>query len=178
MTITPSDVHTLGDYASDLLTVSIAALATTDSGAPVEAFVSAIAPPTFDCCPMLAVAVTGLAEAPTKPGSPAESVARRTTYGNIILAGYGIWALRCAPTVDGRQLPTMAQKVASADEVEQDGWALWNGIRHAVANGELFETCTGVHFDGGQPITEQGGCVGWVFRLRAMIPGIPNDGLS
>lgn len=168
----PSDVTTLSDYADAVLGVAIESLNMTTAGAPDRAYVSP-AQPTFDCCPMLTVVVTGLDEADTSPTFPAEAPARRTDFGNVILASYEIWAIRCAPVINGGELPSPSEIAASALEVQEDGWALWNGLREAIRANDLFDGCLGIHVDGGNPINEQGGCVGWVFRLRASIPGIP-----
>lgn len=170
-----SDVHTLSDYAQAVLAVCEDSLATTDDGTPDRSYVTA-APPTWDCCPFLSVYVARLAEETTSPVSPLPATAQRGEFGNIILATYVITAVRCAAAPQGTQLPSIAAMQAVADQVDQDGWALWNGLRHAVANGVIFDNCTGVHFDGGNPIVEQGGCVGWSFNIRASIPGIPNPG--
>lgn len=176
MSITyPSDVTSLSDYADAVLGVAVDSLATTTAGAPDRAYVSP-AQPTFDCCPMLTVVVTGLSEASTSPTTPAEIPARRTDFGSVILAGYAVWALRCAPVIENGQLPSPSEIAAVALEVQEDGWALWNGLRHAHRRGDIFDGCLGVHFDGGVPINEQGGCVGWLFQIRAMIPGIPFTG--
>lgn len=168
-----STVHTLTDYAEQVLLVSGDALATTDSGCPDRVFISPDAP-VFDCCPFVNVYVSALREETTSPLSPTET-ALRTKFGSVILATFVISAVRCAAnpmSIDN--MPTAAAITASAAEVQQDGWALWNGIRDAQQNGLLFDGCIGLHFDGGVPIPEQGGCVGWVFSLRASIPGIPN----
>ena len=83
--------------------------------------------------------------------------------------------MRCAPTVQGANgLPPLAEIEAVAREVEEDGWSLWNTLRHAIADGVIFGDCSEVFFDGGVPIPEQGGCVGWRFIIRAAISGIPN----
>jgi len=169
----PSTVSTLSDYADELLAVSFAALEMTTAGAPERSYVSP-ALPTFDCCPMLTVVVDSLTEGSTSPTSPTEITARRADFGSIILAGYQIWAIRCAPVIDNGHLPSPFEIAASALQVQEDGWALWNGIRRAHRHGEIFDRCIGVHFDEGVAIREQGGCVGWMFRIRAMIPGIPD----
>lgn len=170
MSVIESDVSTLGVYADDLLVVCETALAATEEGTPPSW--TSPAPPAFDCCPALIVHVSRLAEAPTAPASPSEQTARRVTLGGVILATYVIDILRCAanPPTSGR-LPTPAAITAVAHVVQQDAFAIWNGLRAAVRSGDIFETCQGVHFDGGQPIREQGGCVGWEFIVRAMIPG-------
>lgn len=173
--IIESTVDTLSQYALDVLEVAEEALATTDGGTPDRSYVDA-APPAWDCCPFLNVYVAALAEAPTAPVTPAEATAQRTSFGSIILATYVITAVRCAASIGPDNLPSVLDLNTVASHVQQDGWALWNGLRHAVACGRLFDTCTGVHFDGGRPINTQGGCVGWVFQIRAMVPGIPNPG--
>jgi len=174
MVVVPSTVTTLSDYADQLLGVCAEALATTTGGVPDRVYVSP-SNPAFDCCPFLSVVVAGLEEAGTSPIAPIEVIARRGDFGNIILAAYTIWSLRCAPTaIEGTSLPSVTDIALVAAQVQEDGWALWNAIRHAHADGEIFDGCLGVHFDGGQPIPEQGGCVGWLFRIRASIEGIPN----
>jgi hypothetical protein len=177
MSVVPSTVETLSDYADQVLTVAFNSLNTTTAGAPDRVYV-APAPPAFDCCPMLSVVVASLQEDNTSPVVPSPVVARRTHFGNIIIVDYQIWAIRCAPVMDGDNLPTPAQIAASALEVQEDGWALWNGFRHAILNEEIFEHCLGAYFDGGLPIAEQGGCVGWLFSIRASIPGIPLEDAS
>jgi hypothetical protein len=171
--ITVSTITTLTDYAQDLLGVCENALATTIGGVPDRSYITP-SEPAWDCCPFLNVQVGGLTEAPTSPLGPAEAPALRTKFGNVILARYVITAVRCSPTVNGTQLPTVAAMNASAAEVLEDGWALWNGLRHAIEDNLIFDGCLGVHFDGAQPLPDQGGCVGWRMVIRASIPGIPN----
>jgi hypothetical protein len=175
MSIVPSTVDTLSQYAETLLGICEDALATTDAGAPSNVYMDASIP-ALDCCPELCVVALPLGEDTTSPLAPTPETALRTTFGNVILATYAIFATRCAavPQKNG-QPPTPAEKSAVARMVQQDGWALWNGVRHAVANGEIFDTCTGVYFDGVRILNAQGGCVGVIMTVRAMIPGIAND---
>ena len=174
MTVTASTVDTLGQYAAQVLAVAEDALSTTNAGVPDRTFLTAW-PPAFDCCPFLAVATLPLREAPTSPLAPPEEQALRTRFGNVILAQYTIWAVRCAAqTPPGGDFPRTQDITEVALTVLQDGWALWNGIRHAHEDGDLFDGCLGVHFDGAVSIPEQGGCVGVQMQIRASIPGIPN----
>jgi hypothetical protein len=168
-----STVTTLTEYAHAVLAVAETALATTTAGVPDRSYVSPAAP-VFDCCPMLTVHIPAMAEAGTAPVVPVEAPARRGQYGNIILVTYVVTTLRCAPSIEGNLLPSVVDMEAAAAEVLEDGWAIWNGIRHAVQDGTLFTDCLGVHFDGGRSVSEQGGCVGWQHTIRAQIPGIPN----
>lgn len=173
-----STINTLSEYATAVLSVAEDALADTDAGTPERSTVTPAAP-TFDCCPQLTVHVSLLAEAPTSPTGPAENSALRSNLGALILATYVVTVIRCAPVPDDfGGPPTVVEIGAVAHTVLQDGWALWNGLRHAYLNGQIFEHCTGVHFDRGVPIREQGTCVGWEFTIRAHVPGIPNPGLG
>jgi hypothetical protein len=61
-----------------------------------------------------------------------------------------------------------------AQEVQQDGWAMWNGIYHAINDGTFLDICTVAHFDRSALLEERGGCVGWSMTIRAELNGIPN----
>lgn len=174
MSVLPSTVGSLFDAAARLLLTSEDALATTTGGTPDRTFVAPSDPP-FDCCPFLAVVVNGLAEDTTAVGPGGVAAGHRATTGSIILASYTVLAVRCAPPWDGQTPPTPAQIEASAEQVLQDGWALWNELRRAIRCGEIWGVCEEVYLDAGISIPEQGGCVGWRFNVRARIQGIPSD---
>lgn len=175
MTITASTVTTLTEYAEQLLTAAENALATTDEGVPPLSYIT-LDDPAYDCCPALIVHITGLQEALTNPIVPAEATALRPKLGGVILVSYAITVLRCAASPGNNgALPSVSAMMEAAAQVQQDGWALWNGITHAFNDGEIFDRCQGFHRDALVPVREQGGCVGWQFNLRAMIPGIPNS---
>lgn len=181
MVVVASDLTTLTDYAQEVLDVAEDSLDGTLGGIPDRVFRTP-AEPAFDCCPehdQLTVHVARLAEAQTSPTGPAENSALRSNLGAVIKATYTVIVIRCAAGPDSRgNPPSPAAIQATADVVEMDGWALWNGLRHAYQNGLIFEHCSGVNFDDGVPINEQGMCVGWRFVIRAMVPGIPNPGLT
>jgi hypothetical protein len=181
MAVVPSDLSTLALYAQEVLDVAADSLDGTLGGIPDRVFRSPAAP-AFDCCPeqsQLSVHVSRLAEAALEPTGRGDGEALRANLGSVIKATYAITVVRCAPSMDAfGNPPPPAEIQAVADVVEMDGWALWNGIRHAYTNGLIFEHCQGVNFDDGVPIAEQGQCVGWLFVIRAMIPGIPNPGIT
>ena len=170
MSTTPSTVSSLWESAGEVLLIAEDAVATTVGGAIERSYV-APSEPSFDCCPMLSVYVQGLAEGGTLSGPGGLSTGHRTMVGSVILATYVIHVIRCAPT-GGNGLPSLAQMEASAREVQEDGWAVWNRIRSAIKCGEIFGECQEVFFDGETILPEQGGCVGWQFLLRASIDGI------
>jgi hypothetical protein len=170
--VTVSTITSLTDLADLFLTTSEAALATTTAGVPATSYVSPAAP-AFDCCPALIIYVAALSEEVTSPSSPSGATGMRDRYGRIILATLVVNALRCSPKVqsDGSVLTTDIEAVAV--EVQEDGWALWNGITCAIKNGTFEDLCSIVHLNSSQVIAEQGGCVGWQMVLRAEIGGIP-----
>jgi hypothetical protein len=163
----PTSIDQLTVTAQALLDTVVAILETTPSGAPASQFLTP-AEPAFDC-EFVAVQAARLGEAPTSPQTPPMAPGNRNRMGNVIYASYIMYVVRCAPQMQGNNAPTDAAKTASAGVVQRDGWALWNGIRDA--QDMLFDDCLGVLFDGGVPIPEQGGMVGWAFQIRATIEG-------
>jgi hypothetical protein len=174
MSVAPSTVASLFEQASALLNIAGDALEETVGGLPDRSYV-APAEPAFDCCPFLTVHVPALGEDTTAVGLGGVAGGRRATTGSVILATYVILAIRCAPQAEASGLPALSDIEAVAREVQQDGWALWNVLRQAIRDGEIFGMCSEVYFDGGVSVPEQGGCIGWRFTVRAAIPGIPPD---
>jgi len=149
-----------------LLDASVAILDTTPEGAPHSQFLAS-GRPAFDC-EFVAVQVVRVAEDATSPLSVLETK-RRNHFGNIIVVTFVIYVVRCGPSIKQGLPPTDQAKSENAAIVFRDGWVLWNGIRDI--QDDLFDGCLGVYFDGGLPIDEQGGYVGWVFQIRASIEG-------
>lgn len=157
----------LADTAQAVLDASVAILdAETDDGAPTSQFLCT-GRPAFDCA-FVAVQIPRLAEDSTSPLGLLETK-RRNRFGNIILPTFTIYVVRCGPDIKNGLPPSDAAKTANARMVLRDGWVLWNGIRDI--QDDLFDDCLGVYFDGGLPIQEQGGYVGWQFQIRAQIEG-------
>jgi len=163
----PDPLDRLTDYAQSLLDAVVIILGTTDAGAPASQFLTPAAP-AFDC-EFVAVQVALLSEESTSPLSPLMATGNRNRFGNIILVSYDVYVVRCGPEIIGGQPPSDAAKTASAALVQQDGWALWNGLREVQDT--LFDDCIGAYFDGGAPIEESGGFIGWAFSMRAAIEG-------
>jgi hypothetical protein len=167
-----STITSLTELADALLVTASTSLAATTAGTPALSYLSP-APPAFDCCPALIVHVQSMGEEATSPLSPVGATGMRDKYGRIILAQLAITALRCAPPVQSDGSVLTADIRASAIEVQEDGWALWNGITCAIKNGVFKDLCSIVHIDRSAVISEQGGCVGWAMILRTEIGGIP-----
>jgi hypothetical protein len=153
--------------AQAVLDTTVTILNTTPALAPDSQFLTP-SRPAFDC-EFVAVQVARLGEETTSPLTTAMVVGNRDRFGNVILATYVIYVVRCAPEMQGSNPPTDAAKTASATTIQEDGWAIWNGWRDQ--QDFVFDDCIGVHFDGGVPIQEEGGFIGWQFQLRAMIEG-------
>ncbi len=157
--------------AEAVLTVAEGCLATTAAGVPDLAYI-APASPAFDCCPALIVSVAALTEEATSPQSTAADTGHRANYGRLNLANLNVIALRCAPEmVNGAVVVGEIEEVTR--KILEDGWALWCGFYHAIILGTFEGKCSDVHFDIGRAISEQGGCVGWLFQFRALLEGIP-----
>ena len=165
----PTDIDALSAVAQEILDAVVIVLDTTAAGAPSSQFMTA-ARPAIDC-EFVAVQMMRLAEDTTSPLTLTETKLRKH-FGNIILASYTVWVVRCAPVIDGLRPPSDAQKTANAITVQTDAWALWNGIR--AVQDDLFDACLGVYIDGGTPVPESGGFVGWQFAFRASIEGYEN----
>lgn len=163
----PTTLSQLTTVAQAILDTAVTILNTTAAMAPDSQFLSPSAP-AFDC-EFVAVQVTRLSEENTSPLTPSMATGNRNRFGNVILASYVVYVVRCAPEMQGANPPTDAAKTASATTVQEDGWALWNGFREE--QDLLFDDCIGVHFEGGVPIQEQGAYVGWIFAFRAAIEG-------
>lgn len=172
MPVIPSDITTLSDLNALLLAVSQSALGNTTEGSPTLAYI-APAPPAFDCCPALIVFTQSIGEEATSPFGPPMATGRRDSFGRVDLVGLVVLVLRCAPKVqkDGTVLTADIMDVATI--VQEDGWALWNGITCAIKNDIFLGKCADIHLDSARAINEQGGCVGWAMTLRAEIGGIP-----
>lgn len=163
----PTSLQQLTIVAQAVLDSTVAILNTTTAMAPTSQFLTP-STPAFDC-EFVAVQVARLGEETTSPLTTAMIPGNRDRFGNVILATYILYVVRCAPEMMGANPPTDAAKTASAVTVQEDGWAIWNGWREEQSF--IFDDCTGVHFDGGVPIQEEGGFVGWTFQLRSMIEG-------
>lgn len=171
--MTVSTVNSTYLLSQAFLTVCENSLATTVGGTPDLSYVYPSRPP-VDCCPALIVWMGLLSEETTSPISPPASTGHRASYGRINLVTLTAWALRCSPPVNNDGSVDLSEIARVAQEVQQDGWALFNGIYQAVNDGTFLDICTTVHFDRSAPLEERGGCVGWSMTIRAELNGIPN----
>ena len=78
--------------------------------------------PALDCCPQLTVDVRAVQEDPRSPSGPGSG--QRARYGarknNVFMVAT---IVRCYPT----EIPaTVTEMEAAAEQVNADGWALWN----------------------------------------------------
>jgi hypothetical protein len=170
----PSDVSSLDGLCGTLLAACVAALATTDAGAPDRQFVSA-GQPAFDCGDFVAVQSLMLGLAETQPLQPMLQPAQRVHSASMNLATLVAYAIRCVPTLDARGNPPSAAALSAAARVtNQDGFAIWDHLKKAIRDGSLFPGCrTPVFFDGGLSVVPSGARAGWQFTLRVELEGIP-----
>jgi hypothetical protein len=172
MTATVSTAASLYERATELKQAVLEALATTAAGAPDRHFVSP-GIPAFDCCPFVCVQTVTLGLADTSPLQPPLQTAQRAQIGNVNLAALIAYVVRCVPVPDDDGSPPSAAALdASGATVNADGFAVWNHLKHAVADQTLFPGCRSfVYFDGAVALDPAGGCGGWTFTVRLEIPG-------
>jgi hypothetical protein len=157
----------------EFLTVSEESLSETTAGTPAITYMEAGPLPAFDCCPALIVYASLLGEELTSPTAPSASIGQRARFGRINLVTLNVVVLRCAAEIGPNGIPDTAAKNAVAATVQEDGWALWNGLYTAIREERFKDLCSYVHFDTAQAIPEQGGCVGWYMTIRASLDGFP-----
>ena len=156
--------------SQQFLGVCETALAATTDGAPVLSYVYPVEP-VIDCCPALIVFLSGLTEETTSPLTPPAATGLRAAFGRLNLLTLNAWILRCAPRTNADGSVDVVEIERVAEQVQQDAWALWNGIYRAVREGTFEDTCSDVHYGPSRPIREQGGCLGWAFTIRAELGG-------
>ncbi len=171
-----SGIDAVSVQAQALLDICQDAVAATVGGPITNAYLDA-SPPAVDCCPAIVVVAFPIDEDVTSPLTPQPATALRTTMGSVIRVTYTVYVYRCAAVSQKNgQPPTPAEKTAVAQMVQEDGWAVWNGVRHAIANGLFGDNCLGVYFDPLRYLSAEGGCVGLTFQVRAQLDGMPNEG--
>lgn len=132
-------------------------------GAPERSYV-APGIPALDCCPQLTVDVRGVAE----DGPPFTGSGQKPRYGarknQVTLVATTV---RCYPT---EIPPDPTQMQDAAEQVDADGWALWNYLYNLIRSGELFRLCADSRPELRQ-LAPSGGCAGWTFSVRVETEG-------
>lgn len=159
-------VTDLQDLLQEFLDACVAALDTIPiaspglGGAPERSFISP-GLSADDCCPdQLTVYALGVNSAPF---SPLKNSERRNEV--IIQARI----LRCLSAT--AEAPSPAYQAEVAEQMNADGWALWNHLFGLVRSGALFRLCDPVLWDGLRAVSAQGGCCGWILTLRVQLDG-------
>lgn len=168
-----SDVTTLADFASELLSLANDCLSTTPAGAIDRAFVSPSLP-ALDCCPQLTVDVRSLTLEVTAPTTPLTALGHRLSVSQsaLYVATLVITVVRCTPVIEQNSLPSITDMEAAATAANEDLWAIWNGVATAKRAGTLFGgNCPALYVDPPVPLPAEGGCVGWVIPYRPAIDG-------
>jgi hypothetical protein len=166
-----STLSSLFDLAVEVQTVAETALTPTIGGVPPLSYITP-SEPAYDCCPALVVWISRLEEEATSPLSPPAAISHRASYGRINLVTFQVIVLRCAPVGRNGNPPPVEEQTATAEVTYQDGWALWTSFYRSIDSDVFRGLCREVYFDGGFPVDDQGGCVGWNFTIRTEIAGI------
>lgn len=172
--IGPEDLHALAVELLDACVESLDTIPLSNpglAGAPERRFVSP-GLPVWDCCDMLTVHVDGLSESATSPAGLATG--RRQVYSRINLVSLVVTMSRCIHVVGGTQLdaiPEAADLQADAEQLNADGWALWNHLYNMIRAEELFSKCLEIFWDGMRAVAPSGGCAGWTTTFRVQLDG-------
>jgi hypothetical protein len=136
-------------------------------GAPARSFISP-GQSADDCCPQLTVWAQAVSESPTSPGSFIGKSARDSRINVVSLFAR---IIRCVDTGTDGSPPDPVDQQASSEQINADGWALWNHLFNMVRADLLFTLCGEVFWDGLRSITPSGGCGGWILALRVELDG-------
>jgi hypothetical protein len=137
------------------------------SGAPERTFVSA-GQPSLDCCDQLSVNAATIREGATEPGGLGAGTRHRQNF-RINHVGAQVWITRCLDSND--PIPQISAIEALAEQVNADGWALWN---YLFRSADLVSVCDGLFMDALTPLQPSGGCSGWLLSMRLQLAGYEN----
>ena len=175
--VVPSTVTSLYDLATELLEAIVAAMATTEAGAPPMQYI-ALGAPAFgpESCDQAVVGEIALSEGNTSPTQPSEITGQRFRYGRLNVANMTAYAMRCMFVSQQNQVPyaglTVADLDAASSQGYQDMWAIWNYVNYAIRNGTLFGgTCSIVHFRAAPSYTPEAGLGGSKFTVGIQLDG-------
>jgi hypothetical protein len=172
------DVTDLQTLCDEFLSAATAALDTIPGfapgleGAPARTFTGA-GQPVFDCCPALSVNASTIREAPTEPLGLAAGTRHRLNFRKNLVA-VQVWVTRCSANGEAGQPPTTAALNAVSEQVNADGWALWNymwNINRSGSADEIVSLCDEWYMDSMIPLQPSGGCSGWQLNVRAELAG-------
>jgi len=163
-------INDLDDIAQAFLSEALAALAWTDEGPPGLAYVSP-GEEAMDCCGTLNVWTSSLEETAfaTNPGVLGPT--KRNARGGLPQVLIVVRITRCAPKLPKSGIPVAADQEAAARMIDQDVWALRNGLAQSLKHGALAEMCAGTELLGWTKLTPQGGCIGWQGSYRRPVEG-------
>jgi hypothetical protein len=173
----PEDLH---DLCEEFLAACVESLNTVPvfapslEGAPDRAFVCA-GQPAADCCPQLTVHAEFVGELPTEPqGLPAGKRFHRINQVGLVMTLF-----RCQPTGSetklGYEPPNIIQLAAAGQQVNADGWALWNHLFNMRNASLLFTRCQGVFWQQLRALIPSGGCAGWTLGVLVNYDGYQED---
>lgn len=163
----PLDLQALAEEFLDACVDALDTIPTFDpglGGSPGRSFV-APGQPQYDCCPdgQLTVHVPSVSSLPVLPLENHQRLNVVTLTATI---------LRCVPSSDeAGNYAHAADLLAAAEQVNADGWALWNGIFNAISSGDLFRLCDKIQWLGLRSSTPSGGCGGWTLTLSLQYDG-------
>ena len=137
------------------------------AGAPDRTYVSP-GLPAFDC-EQLTVHAAAATEAATSPAGLQAGKRHATMRENLVTLV--VTDVRCICDPNSGDIPSAAVLQASAEQVNADGWALWNYVWNLMRSGELFSVCEAKYWDGLRSINPSGCHGGWTLAIRVRLDG-------
>lgn len=134
-------------------------------GAPERSYISP-GQSADDCCPQLTVWSGGIQPSPRSPGN---FTGKSAGQGQIIAVPLTARIIRCVETKGDP--PPMDALQDAAEQINADGFALWNHVFNLVRAGQLFTVCGEVFWQGLRSIVPSGGCGGYTLSLLVEIDG-------
>jgi hypothetical protein len=170
----PTGPTSLYDLADDLLQAAKASLATP----PSAVFVS-IGDPPYDGCELLTVHLLELGTAQTMRTSVMTGGTAQWHHehsGTVNIVHLVITILRCVSAPQGGiriSVPAAAKMNSEAASAYEDAWRIWNGIRTALADGNLWTgfPCREIAFGPVTPVPPQGLGAGSTIEVAVALDG-------
>ena len=130
-------------------------------------------------CDQVVVLAGPVGEIPTRPtNTAAAGGTKHRVYGRLTGVTLNVAVSRCCIPIgktNGATYtpPTMAELQAASEQINADGWALWNGIftRLVAEDFEFLTKCNSITWETMTPLGPRGACAGWLVTLRAQLPG-------
>ena len=169
----PTDLF---DLAAEYLAACVESLDTVPTyapalgGAPVRTFVN-YGVPVADFATQAVTGSTGCDQLTVHVMPITERAGEQAGFVSNVMLVATIFRC-CLPTVDDMgNAPTPQSQSAWAEQILADKWSLWNHLHFLVREGELFDKCCAVVWNGINALNPSGGCGGSTVTVTVCFDG-------